>query len=261
MKVHPVARLFPPMAEVQYAALRDDIRENGQREPVTIWRDQVIDGVHRMRACDDLGRATATRTWDGEEKDLTAYVVSLNLHRRHMDESQRAMVAARIAPKNFQEGIAVRNRSLGYSTSSSIEPDVSGKVSTQKAARLFRVGVATVKRAQEVRNNGVPELVEAVERGDLPVHPASEIAKLSAPEQRAALAEPRPRRHNQHTNRNPVRAAGERIHRTVETMTNLAEVLAEAVPQMNGDKRRADWASSLRGVRTTITRFIVECEK
>ena len=38
------------------------------------------------------------QTWRGNDEDLLACVVSLNLHRRHLDESQRAMVAARASP-------------------------------------------------------------------------------------------------------------------------------------------------------------------
>lgn len=245
MNVHPIARLFPPMSDAQYAALRDDIRENGQREPITLWQGQVIDGLHRARACDELGIAPVTREWEGEESGLTAYVVSLNLHRRHLSESQRAMVAEKITAKGFSRKPEDRAEN--------------GLMSMSESAKLLNVGRTSVAVAREVRRDAVSEVVAAVEGGNLGVYRAAQIAKLPAAEQRAALATPRA--HNPHLNKHPTKGIAERIHRTVESMVNMADILSEALPSMNGDKRRSEWATSLRDVRTTLTRFITECER
>lgn len=58
---------------------------------------QVIDGRHRVKACGELGRSVDARVYHGEGDAVMAFVVSLNLKRRHLNESQRAMVGARLA--------------------------------------------------------------------------------------------------------------------------------------------------------------------
>ena len=53
----PYRTLLPPLAEGEYQALRDDIRENGVIVPVVIDEDQnVIDGEHRLKAAVETGR-------------------------------------------------------------------------------------------------------------------------------------------------------------------------------------------------------------
>ena len=96
LTVHPVSHLFPPMTDAEFNALKSDIETNGQREPITLWRGQVVDGLHRYKACELLGREPLTKEWVGEEGQLVGLVVSLNLTRRHLNESQRAMVAEKI---------------------------------------------------------------------------------------------------------------------------------------------------------------------
>lgn len=256
MNIHPVARLFPPMSESQYGALRDDIRDNGQREAITLWRGQVIDGLHRARACDELGFVPMTREWESEEEGLTGYVVSLNLHRRHLDESQRAMVAEKVT-RNLTEAATARESARRGGPPVLI--NTGGRMPREESARLFNVGTTTIGKARVVRERGIPELAEAVERGEIAVNPAAKIAELPAHEQRAALAEPRT--HKRHLNKHPTLGAMERVNRTVETFANLSDVLVETMPQMNGDKRRSGWAASLREVRTILTRFIERCEK
>lgn len=173
--VHPVADIFPRMSAYEFGALRDDIKSNGQREPIWTWRGQVIDGRHRAQACEELGISTLSREYEGDEMSLVGFVVSLNLHRRHLDESQRAMVAGKLA-----------NLKHGQRSDASIDASA---VTQRQAAELLNVSRPSVQRAREVIDNGAPELVAAVERGDVSVSAAATAATLPPDEQREVVAE------------------------------------------------------------------------
>jgi len=162
VRVHPVADIFPRMTASEYAALRDDIKANGQREPIWVFDGQIIDGRHRAQACEEIGIEPAVREYDGDESGLVGFVVSLNLHRRHLDESQRGMVFARLAtlPKGANQHTAIA-------------------VPTQsQAAELLNVSIDTGQRAKRVLDHGVPELVAAVERGEVSVSAAASVADV-----------------------------------------------------------------------------------
>lgn len=92
---HAVANLFPPMSDDEFSALRADISANGLREPIWIYDGKIIDGRNRYRACLELKIEPETREWDGKGS-LVSFVVSQNLHRRHLSSSQRAMLGAEI---------------------------------------------------------------------------------------------------------------------------------------------------------------------
>ena len=79
--------------------MKASIAAIGLREPIWIYLGKVIDGRNRLRACTELGIPPATREWDGRGS-LVTFVISLNLHRRHLKEPQRAMVAAQLATYN-----------------------------------------------------------------------------------------------------------------------------------------------------------------
>jgi hypothetical protein len=118
-----------------------------------------IDGRHRLRACEELGKTPRTQIYDGF--DAVAFVVSLNLHRRHMSESQRGMVAAKLA--NMDQG-----------ERTDLEPSANlQKVSQTKAAELLNVSTRTVAAAAKVKDEGTDELVQAVESGKVSVSAAA----------------------------------------------------------------------------------------
>ena len=98
MEFHEVASIFPLMSDEEIQRLADDIKEHGLREAIWLHPDgRIVDGRNRWLACEKAGVQPSFRNWNGEGS-LIAFVVSLNLHRRHLDESQRAMVGARIKP-------------------------------------------------------------------------------------------------------------------------------------------------------------------
>ena len=88
MQQHPLSAAFPEMDEADYLALRDDIEDHGQREPIIVYQGMVLDGWHRYRACIDLGIKPTQFNFGGD--DPVAFVKSENFHRRHLTASQRA---------------------------------------------------------------------------------------------------------------------------------------------------------------------------
>src|SRR3954452_5080563 len=97
-KFHPVAELFPLMRGSAFDELVADIAANGLREPIWLYDGKIIDGRNRYAGCAKAGVEPQFRTWDGKGC-LAGFVVSQNLHRRHLNESQRAMIAAGLATR------------------------------------------------------------------------------------------------------------------------------------------------------------------
>ena len=171
-EVHDLARLFPAMPPDQFAALKADIEANGLLDPITVAEGQVVDGVHRLRACRELGVAPRSVEWDGQGS-LLALVVGRNLHRRHLEQSQRAMLAAKIA--GMSRGRPAKNARVKA-------------VSQADAAQMAKVSRTSVQKARKVNEKGVPELARAVERGEVPLAAAARVAELDAAEQAEVVA-------------------------------------------------------------------------
>jgi ParB family chromosome partitioning protein len=93
---HKLAELFPRMDAEEFEKLKKDISENGLLEPITLHPDgSIIDGRNRYLACLDVGVTPRYDIWSGTGSLLT-FVLSKNLHRRHLDTSQRAALAVNV---------------------------------------------------------------------------------------------------------------------------------------------------------------------
>jgi len=171
LKFHPVSEIFPSMPPAELDALVADITANGLREPIHIMGDSVVDGRHRYRACLQAGvEPQFVVVPDGT--DLNALVISLNLRRRHLDESQRAMVAARLA-----------NLPLGSNQHAQICAP-----SQDSAAEMLNVSRRTVQHARAVLEHGAPELATAVDSGVIAVSSAAALSRLTVDAQQAVLS-------------------------------------------------------------------------
>lgn len=171
--VHPVANLFPYMEGEPFQEFVEDIRVNGQREPVVLdEQGRLIDGRNRARACQQLGVDVKEMTYSGD--DVDSWIISHNIHRRHLTESQRAVIAAKLA-----------NLSRGNPTGSNQYE--SGKESIDRipptradAAKSLNVGQASVGRARSVIKSGNDELIKSVESGETSVTAAAEQVRGKA---------------------------------------------------------------------------------
>jgi MT-A70/ParB/Sulfiredoxin domain len=164
---HPVAEIFPPLEGAEFAELAADIRRNGLIDPIVIHDGQVLDGRNRYRACIEADIEPRFTPFRGD--DPVSYVVSRNLRRRHLDESQRAMVVAKLTTLRLGDNQHSEGVPIG------------------RGSALLNVSERSVARAREVRKLGVPELVTAVEAGRVTVTAASEIATLPPDQQREVI--------------------------------------------------------------------------
>jgi len=159
---HRLAGLFPLIEGAEFAELVADIKAHGVREAIWLYDGQILDGRNRYRAAQAAGVECPSRTYRGG--DALSFVVSANLHRRHLDESQRAMVAADLA--NMRQGERTDLPSANLP-----------KVSQHQAAAMLSVGARSIRYAKEVRKKD-EAVADLVKRGTINLHQARKLAAL-----------------------------------------------------------------------------------
>ena len=170
---HPLANLFPLLEGQEFDDLVADILKNGLREPITLLGSRILDGRNRYRACLKAGVEVRHREFHGD--NAAALVVSMNLHRRQLNESQRAMVALKLA--KLKGG-------GDWQSEEAESANLRLHMPRAEAAKVLNVSERSIDSAAAVAKKGVPKLVQAVERGEVRLSRATKIAGLPAAKQR-----------------------------------------------------------------------------
>jgi hypothetical protein len=156
---HPLADIFPMLKDDELKELAEDIKAKGLTEPITLYDGKVLDGRNRYRACDlaevELSPDHFTQ-YEGD--DALGFVVSKNLRRRHLNESERAAIAVEIA--NMPQGFRSDQPSA----------NLQKVISVPKAAELMNVSTRSVATAKTIKD---PDLKAAVKSGKKSVNAAA----------------------------------------------------------------------------------------
>jgi ParB-like chromosome segregation protein Spo0J len=261
IKFHEVANIFP-LDEEHLDELAEDIREKGQLVPIELLGGKIIDGRRRWLACQKAGVTPATL--EIETDDPIAHVLSLNLQRRQLTVSQRAMVGDEA--REMYEKAAVRRMSEGGKEAGRGHP----KKGERNSSHPFRVpqsrdqigaavGVSgdSIDRARTVRKAGIPQVAEAVRAGKLSVNKAAPIAKLPTSEQKAVLEKalqprsrsPSNRKRQPATTKAPVEKGkknGVGVRRANEAINALSRIPKNDPLRERGFQIVMDWIKSNR---------------
>lgn len=201
-QIHELAEAFPPMEGKAFDALVADIKKHRLLNAITLCDGKIIDGRNRYRACKMVeaeGEESGCffEAMDGvTREEIVQLVVSRNFHRRHLNESQRAMVAARLA----REGV-----SLGL------------------AAEQMAVSEETVRKASNVLSSPKAEnVISMVDRARVSVHRATRYVAGEITEEELVAKRKRPDEHQADTPRPRGRPAG---NARVNTLLRALEAL------------------------------------
>ena len=156
--------ILPPLPDDEYQALKADIARHGVLVPVELDEQtgEVLDGHHRVRACEELGLPFPPVQWrrfdtDDERKE---HALRVNLLRRQLGPVSWA--------KAFEQLCELRGVRLG-SGGDRRSADATSAVQASQIAQELGVTPRTARRRVALANDLAdhPELARAVDRGDL----------------------------------------------------------------------------------------------
>ena len=188
MKLHPVAKLFPMLADNELQALASDIKANGLQQPCVMQGGVLLDGRNRLAACKLAGVEPRFTTYDGDSP--VAFIIGVNLQRRHLTVSQKLALGIEIEPHFAKEA---KKRKLANLKRGSQAPEVehcptSGGKSRDQAAAAVGVSGKTLSAAKAVKAAS-PEMFERIKRNELTVAKATRLIRDEAEAEALAKAQ------------------------------------------------------------------------
>lgn len=190
LKFHPLANLFPLIEGQAFTDLVADVKANGLLDPIVMLDGKILDGRNRYRAALAAGlldeEQVSTDTgfngprfryfYPETEGDPLKWVLSKNLHRRHLDESQRSAVAARL--ESYTHG----GQRHGADQDATLQP-----MTRSDIASVVNVSPRTIASSKKVLNEGAPELFTAIENGRVKASVAEKLLALPKDKQIEAV--------------------------------------------------------------------------
>jgi hypothetical protein len=150
LEPHPLAGTVPRPTGKELAALEASIAQNGLLHPIAIHEGMVLDGITRLQACQAVNVPPKFVEFSGPGTP-EEFVQAANVHRRHLTEGQRGLMAAELA--TMPRGRPKKNTHTRV-------------FSQEEAAERHGVGVTTVQSALEVLRSKDEALIEGVRSGE-----------------------------------------------------------------------------------------------
>ena len=162
MDTHEYADIFPMMSGKEFKELKKDIGENGLQQSIITFEGKILDGRNRFNACKELDIEPTMEEYEGD--NALQYVMSTNLRRRHLTDSQKAVVG--IKYKKYYSKFAKERMMAGTPS----VPEHKGRAS-EKAGETVGVRGRIIDMAEAVIKKN-PEMEAKIMAGEIKVKQA-----------------------------------------------------------------------------------------
>lgn len=183
MKIHPYCEMFPEFQREDWGAFVADVKRHGLRDPIVTFDGKILDGRSRVKACKESGRKIRTVEFGGTEDEALAFVMSHNLHRRHLTPGQKAVIVDRWMQKRASKSSETNGKSISARERAT---------TVREAAAGAGIAHTTLTNIRSIRESGAIGLYDKVARGDLEVTVAAREAKRLKPKHTAKRTNRKP---------------------------------------------------------------------
>jgi len=192
-EIHPYAARLPEMSRIEFEALVKSIKEDGQAIPIIVYKNQILDGRHRYKACQYLKRTKPNLKilpkveqykGAGEEEDILRFVQNAAL-RRELTINQKAIVAASFLEEERKLAKLRQGKRTDIKTIDDEEREFQS--SLDRLASRHRVNRSYISMAERIRNDAF-DLVQPIYNGVISIPNAKMISVLKEDERKDVIA-------------------------------------------------------------------------
>ena len=163
LQAHSLADAFPLIEGAEFDQLQHSLVEDGQLTPIALFEGCILDGRNRYRACQRAGIKPKFVEFVGDAQEAARFVIAANVRRRHLSESQRAMLAADL---------------------------IKAGATPDEALAIANVSQRSLNSAKRVQRHAPGNVVALVRSGDLAVSTAAAMTTILGPDELAAIGSP-----------------------------------------------------------------------
>jgi division protein CdvB (Snf7/Vps24/ESCRT-III family) len=167
LELHPLCTYFPRMNDADFESLKADIKTNGQLHPIYLLDGMILDGGNRYRAMSELGIEPICQDYAGNNP--VQFVLSSNLHRRHLTQGQAAVIVS--ATQNWANAHPAHRVAKEGG-------NVAPLNTIQNIADESGASHRTQKDADKLVKKATPELIKQVTQGEKSLNQALVEADL-----------------------------------------------------------------------------------
>lgn len=161
----PCCEAFPPMTHDEFLALKVSIQRNGQQEPIVVWNGRIVDGRHRLKACQELGIQPVVKRVTCDYQQAVSAAFAANVNRRQLAIGQLALLAAQLATRKPGQ--------------TKVAKQIEAVLSQAEAAALFGVSRDAVQKACRLVLDKNTVLLSNVHTGSMTLNEAYVTATTS----------------------------------------------------------------------------------
>jgi len=153
MELHPHCTFFPVADDRTIRDMSDDISRNGLGEPIITYEGKILDGRNRYLACEMAGVEPRYDRFEDlpNTNDPFQFVISKNLHRRHLNPSQLGLLAQEVLERSKQ--------------------------TVDQVAAQLKVSPRTIHTAREVKESASESMLESVRKGEASLNKVADAIK------------------------------------------------------------------------------------
>ena len=161
--IDPVLKsLIPPLSDEEFKQLEENIKAEGCRDALVIWRGTIVDGHNRYKICNENDIPFKTEEKEFVDRDEAAeWIIRNQFGRRNLSLAQRCELAMKLKPAIQKKAKENQEKAGGAVPAKSPKP-----VDTrEELAKIAGVSSNTISKVEKIHEKGTPEQIERARKG------------------------------------------------------------------------------------------------